>query len=614
MFNKKFSFILSNITLVFLYTINVFICFDIRKGIYNRWKKSLTSNFPSDSLLLNDELNSNKPSSSKLRGRNRNAIENILKSSDISSLSKSQIIQKLENLELIKNSESFNYNKKEINDTNSNDSVKGEDFKEFYFETKIDHFSYENQNTFKLRYLVKDKYVSKLKSADTPIFFYCGNEGPIEDFWKNSGFITESLAKQFNALVVFGEHRFFGKSFPFGALQDKDIKKNKYLTSEQALSDFVELLTYIKNKYSLEKSSIIAFGGSYGGMLSSWARMKFPHIFSGAVASSAPVLLFEDIEKIKNSFFKITTDTYKRYDEQCPRDLRAGFQKLFDFRTNPLIASNPSILNILNEIFIPCTKIQNSYDIKKLEESLEDMLITLAQYNYPYETAFIKPTPAEPVKVACERVAEIRNNTQFLKLSPIISNSINFAFNKYNQVDLDSKYKLKFLKAAVDVFYNYTGVEKCLDIGNNNSTSGNESNLNGWSFMACTEMIMPMEKDGYSDMFNPQKWNLDDYQDECKNEWQADVRPNWIYNFYGGRNFYNEIMSYSNIIYINGKMDPWNAGCPKYSNNTNVIVFEADSAHHLDLRLPHEKDPESVLKARKLIEVLIEKWIVSNEN
>ena len=38
-----------------------------------------------------------------------------------------------------------------------------------------------------------------------PLFFYTGNQGPIEGFVDNSGFIF-TLAKEFNALVVFAEH------------------------------------------------------------------------------------------------------------------------------------------------------------------------------------------------------------------------------------------------------------------------------------------------------------------------------------------------------------------------------------------------------------------------
>ena len=100
-------------------------------------------------------------------------------------------------------------------------------YTENYFKTKVDHFSYDNSKTFDLRYLVSTKYYS----IGGPILFYCGNEDNIEEFWGASGFIIEDLAKSFHGLVIFAEHRFFGKSFPNkSAKQDFDIKKNKYLT------------------------------------------------------------------------------------------------------------------------------------------------------------------------------------------------------------------------------------------------------------------------------------------------------------------------------------------------------------------------------------------------
>ena len=163
-----------------------------------------------------------------------------------------------------------------------------------YFETKLNHQdSSMDRFRFNMRYLVDDQYFQDTSSGlPRPILFYAGNEGDIWDFYKNSGFMTETLAKEWGALVVFGEHRYFGQSFPFNRKDAFKAGNNTYLTVENTMMDYVELIRHVKAKYQAEDKAVIVFGGSYGGMLAAWIRMKYPATFQGAYAASAPILQF----------------------------------------------------------------------------------------------------------------------------------------------------------------------------------------------------------------------------------------------------------------------------------------------------------------------------------
>ena len=40
---------------------------------------------------------------------------------------------------------------------------------------------------------------------------------------------------------------------------------------------------------------VIVFGSSYSGMIAAWLRIKFPTVFAGSVASSAPIRMFKGV-------------------------------------------------------------------------------------------------------------------------------------------------------------------------------------------------------------------------------------------------------------------------------------------------------------------------------
>lgn len=126
----------------------------------------------------------------------------------------------------------------------------------------------------------------------------------------------------FGIFVVFAEHRYYGESMPFGNKSFDTPEHSGYLTSEQALADYADLL---QNKLNPDGRPVIAFGGSYGGMLAAWFRMKYPHIATGAIAASAPILQFT---ADCNRFNTILTSVFRTNNRNCSENIRQSWNVL----------------------------------------------------------------------------------------------------------------------------------------------------------------------------------------------------------------------------------------------------------------------------------------------
>ena len=77
---------------------------------------------------------------------------------------------------------------------------------------QVDHFSYTNKDKFNQRYLINTEHWG---GQGYPIFLYTGNEGDIVTFANNTGFMWENAPK-FKSMIIFVEHRYYGKSMPYG--------------------------------------------------------------------------------------------------------------------------------------------------------------------------------------------------------------------------------------------------------------------------------------------------------------------------------------------------------------------------------------------------------------
>ncbi|XP_034024350.1 lysosomal Pro-X carboxypeptidase [Thalassophryne amazonica] len=441
-------------------------------------------------------------------------------------------------------------------------------YETFYFEQKIDHFGFLVDGTFKQRYLVADKHWHQ---QGGPILFYTGNEGDITWFCNNTGFMWE-IAEELGAMLVFAEHRYYGESLPFGQESYSDTKHLNYLTSEQALADFAVLIVNLKSTVpGAQQSPVIAVGGSYGGMLAAWFRMKYPNIVVGALASSAPIWQFPDMVKC-GDFFKIVTQDFSRSGRYCDANIRRSWKAIDN------ISSSVAGLQWLTEQFSLCTPLKGKNAVGKFKNWLQETWVNLAMVDYPYEASFLQPLPQWPIKVVCK----------YLGFDSTVSD-----------------YQLLLgVSQAAKVYYNYTGTTSCLNIS---QTATGSLGFIGWAFQACTEMVMPVCTDGIQDMFEPEKWDFQAFSDECHAAFGVRPRADWARTVYGGK----DITSHSNIIFSNGGLDPWSAGGVT-SNITSSLVYIMipEGAHHLDLRYSNDYDPPSVRAARALEVKHFKEWII----
>ncbi|KAK6237829.1 hypothetical protein QUC31_003298 [Theobroma cacao] len=436
-----------------------------------------------------------------------------------------------------------------------------------YFSQRLDHFSFSDLPNFRQRYLINTEHwvgASRLG----PIFLYCGNEGDIEWFAVNTGFVWD-IAPHFGAMVLFPEHRYYGESMPYGSKEEayKNATTLSYLTTEQALADFAVLITDLKRNLSAEGCPVVLFGGSYGGMLAAWMRLKYPHIAIGALASSAPILQFEDIVP-PDTFYNIVSNSFKHESNSCFDTIKQSWNALTS------AGQREDGLQQLSQTFHLCRELKS---VEDLSNWLESAYSYLGMVNYPYPSNFLMPLPGHPIREVCRKIDS----------SPDGSSILERIFN------------------GVSVYYNYTGEVDCFQLDDD------PHGMDGWNWQACTEMVMPMSSDRNTSMFPAYDYDYSAFQEECRRDFQVTPRPRWITTEFGGHDIEHVLKFFgSNIIFSNGLLDPWSGGgVLKNISQTIVALVTEEGAHHIDLRASTTEDPDWLVEQRETEIELIEGWL-----
>lgn len=102
------------------------------------------------------------------------------------------------------------------------------------------------------------------------------------------------------------------------------------------MMDYVKLVKYLRqNNTELQDQPAFLFGGSYGGMLAAWIRMKYPTHFQGAISSSAPILWFKGVVN-PNIYNEISSNVIMNMGgQECYDGIKYGFYDLNNIKYDP---------------------------------------------------------------------------------------------------------------------------------------------------------------------------------------------------------------------------------------------------------------------------------------
>ena len=316
----------------------------------------------------------------------------------------------------------------------------------------------------------------------------------------------------------------------------------------------------------------------------SWLRLKYPSAFDGAIAGSAPIWTFlgEDPPYDGGSFAEIVTrDASPEHGASaaCAPNVRAAFAALLALpgAGKKAVVAARSALRLCDDV-----PLKTEDDVAAVADWLSGAFDSMAMGSFPHPSSYLlngdATLPAWPVRAACTHLA-----------AP-------------NLTGTDA---LAALGAGVSIFFNATGRVACYGgAGSGSDATDDDGRL--WGYQYCTEMFMPMWKDGVRDMFYAQPWDTETAAAACVAEWGVTPRLTWADTEFGGR----RIATASNIVWTNGGFDPWSGGGVLADVAASAVaLIIPEGGHHLDLMFANDADPPSVRRVRDTQRAHIARWI-----
>ena len=468
-----------------------------------------------------------------------------------------------------------------------------------FFQQRIDHFRSDQRSAhlWQQKYLINKEHWG---GPGHPILFYTGNEAAIEGFYGASGFMTQVLAPRLKGLLVFAEQRFYGASLPFGKAGSFTPGALSLLSTEQVLADYANLITSLKLELNASTSPVVAFGGSYGGTLSTLMRVKYPHIVVGALAASAPLGYYSPshwkargVDEL--TWFRTVERVYTEARAGCYAALVRGV-RLANATARSADTKERAALAATFNLCAPPTEVDAF--VYWITEALE----SIPQIDYPYAVGSLPPNP---VNATCDAVREGLSDRALL--AALSNTTLTFYAGSLTD-DLADDHEF-----AAD----RDDGRKCIpeSLARNNQVGGGTPGdgpeaASSWGYQSCTETLHAFSVPHGS--WRAYNFSLGAISALCRRYYNVTPRTHWLETWSGGYAISDAGAGHSNVIWTNGRRDPWHGGGFLRDSDAlpggAVFVME-HTAHHQDLRAPHNADPPELKKVREREEAIIRGWL-----
>ena len=316
------------------------------------------------------------------------------------------------------------------------------------------------------------------------------------------------------------------------------------------MQDFNTLNLHIREKWNMTITTpFIVFGGSYGGNLAMWLRLKQPNLWAGAIASSVTPLKHK--LRDTNGFARIETEVYSNVSKLCPGLVRQGWKELYEYSS-----TTSGRIHVANELSL-CKPFHiygddddDNNSAKVLHGWISNALETMAQYGYPYPTSFYNPVPAYPFKVTCENMQQAKTGLGALKAAASVyynyTGQAGLCFDLDLMIIPNAKQWLRTRKRLLNLSSIILASDKTFESAMTNGSAEQsrrtmrrskktlaqdeveESETDrAWDYQTCTEVFQPMPTNGITDFEVPFIPNNTEYFEYCFRQWNTSPRPNW---------------------------------------------------------------------------------------